>query len=91
MWRLIAVLVVVAAVIEIVKTLVVAVAFLGALAVVGYTLLRLADRTPVAGAAAAELVPCCDYRDHEGEAAVCGCVDHPRSHVHPFGMGALPA
>ncbi|WP_139206265.1 hypothetical protein [Blastococcus sp. DSM 46786] len=91
MWRLIAVLVVVAVVIEIVKTLIIAVAVLGALAIVGYTLVRLVDREPIGGATAAELVPCCDYRDHEGEAAVCGCTGHPRSHVHPFGMGVLPA
>ncbi|MGY1836011.1 hypothetical protein ACI79P_12950 [Blastococcus sp. SYSU DS0510] len=91
MRRLIAGLVVVVAVIEIVKTLVVALALLGALAVVGWTLVRLTDRRPVTGGPAAELVPCCDYRAHEGEAAVCGCTGHPRSHVHPFGMGPLPA
>lgn len=91
MWRLIAGLVVVAAVIEIVKTLIMAIAVLGALAIVGYTPVRLSDRNAVAGAAPAELVPCCDYRVHEGEAAVCGCTGHPRSHIHPFGLAPLPA
>ncbi|MCF6742793.1 hypothetical protein E9529_00610 [Blastococcus sp. KM273128] len=91
MWRLLAVLVVVAVAVEIVKTLIVALTVLGAVVVVGYVLVRLSDRTPVASAPAAELVPCCDYRDHQGEAAVCGCTGHPRSHIHPFGLGPLPA
>ncbi|MCF6506497.1 hypothetical protein E9549_03605 [Blastococcus sp. MG754426] len=91
MWRLLAVLVVVAVAIEIVETVVVAVTVLGAVAVVGYVLVRLTDRTPMPSATTAELVPCCDYRDHEGEAAVCGCTGHPRSHIHPFGLGPLPA
>ena len=91
MWKVIAVLVGAVVVIEVVKTLIVAVAVLGALAVVGYVLVRLVDRTPVGPATAAEPVLCCSARDHEGEAAVCGCTGHPRSHIHPFGLGPLSA
>jgi hypothetical protein len=91
MWRLLAVLAVVAVVWKLIETLALVAVVVGSLYVVGNVVLRVSERRPIlAGGPDVEMVPCCDYRHHEGEAAVCGCVNHPRSHIHPFGENPWP-
>jgi hypothetical protein len=86
MWRVVAVLALVAVVFKVIEALAVVAVIVGCLAVAGHVVIRLWDRQPaLVGAADVEPEPCCHYRDHEGEAAVCGCTNHPRSYLHPFG------
>lgn len=93
MWQLFAVLAVVAVLFKVIEMLTVVAIVVGALWVVGQVvqgIVRLGDRRPVLTGGDVELVACCDYRDHEGETAVCGCVNHPRSRIHPFGGEPWP-